>query len=670
MKIATFLLVTFSLLKTINIEAQTNYYVSPTGSNANNGTSMAAAWATVQNAATKATPNSIVNIVAGTYNELVTINVNGTSGNPITFKNYQNGTVIISGSGFSGAYSNLITIENKSNIVIDGLILEKLTAAGADGILLRSSAGSQMANISLKNLKIRNIGYSTNASSIPISGDNAHGIEVYGRGITTTDAIKNINIENCEVYNNVNGYSENITINGNVDGYSILNNSIHDNTNIGIDVAGNHAASANSALDHARNGTISGNFAFNNISLVANSSGIYCDGCQNTVIERNTSHHNTVGITVGCENNGAADNVTIRNNFVHQNTSSGIEIGGYTTTTTGIVLNSVINNNTCYRNDMSNLHGQLLVKKVSNCSIFNNILHSDGNLLFYVDNIAPQSFTSNYNEFYTTQGNVSLAQVNYQWSTMSYTTYKTNTSKDANSLFSNPQFVSTNLASLDLHLQGTSPAINAGNPLFSPLAAEKDFDGQSRANGIVDIGADEYFSALPVTFLSFTVTCSNHEKLLNWVTSSEIDNTFFVVEKSIDGNRWEQLGVVESIGNSSNATHYSFVDTKQAAIAYYKLKQVDLDGRSTYSQVLSLSNCDRELIGFTLVPNPASDNVFIQLHGITGKQQVQIFNLAGAILKTTDLPQNMRINIGDLSNGIYCIKLINYPGVQKFIISR
>lgn len=482
------------IISTFLVQAQTNYYVSPNGNDANNGTSVATAWQTIQKAANTAIPNSVVNIMAGTYQELVTINVSGTNGNPIIFKNYQNGIVTISGIGISASYSNLIAINNKSNIVIDGLILENLICPFARGILVLSSIGNPVENVTFKNLKIRNIGFTSNSSTMPVAGDNAHGIEIYGQGTTSSDAIKNVLIENCEVYNNILGYSEAVTINGNVDGYSIIKNSIHDNTNIGIDVAGNFGASTNTTLDHARNGLIAENTVYNNISPVANSSGIYCDGCQTTIIERNTSHHNTVGITVGCEQNGSTDNVTVRNNMIYNNTFTGIEIGGYTTNTTGIVNNSVIKNNTCFHNDSNGNHGELVINKVNNCGIYNNAFHSQSTLFFYVDNIDPQNYTSNYNSFSTSSIATVLPSVNYRWNTINYGEYVGSTGKDINSINPIlPQFVDQLAAIPNLHLQSSSPLINAGNPnLFTNL--EYDFDGEVRTNEITDIGSDEYYS--------------------------------------------------------------------------------------------------------------------------------------------------------------------------------
>lgn len=470
--------------------SQTNFYVKKAGGLDTNPGTFALPWKTIQKAANTANAGSIVNIFGDTYNELVTLNVSGTTTNPIIFKNYQNDIVVISGAGFTGSFNGLIVINSKSNIIIDGLILENLYGNFARGVLVFSNPNNGIENITLRNLKIRNIGYTTNPVAIPTPSENAHGIIVYGTGTSTTDAIRNVTIENCEVYNNINGFSENITVTGNVDGFKILNNSVHNNTNIGIDASGNFNASATPSLDHARNGLISGNTAYEDTSLYSVNSGIYCDGCWNTIIEKNRAYNNQVGITVGCEENGTADNVIVRNNLVYNNTFSGIAIGGYNPATTGIVTNTKVLNNTCFNNDNSNTRGHFYISKTSNCEFSQNTCSRTGSVLFYADNINPQTFSMNYNNYFT-NGNAT-PQVNYRANTINFSSFKTATGNDANSILTDPLFVNNTTLPYDFRLQSTSSAINAGNPSFIPDANETDFYGNPRvANSIVDIGASE-----------------------------------------------------------------------------------------------------------------------------------------------------------------------------------
>jgi Secretion system C-terminal sorting domain len=487
---------TLGLLWALHLSAQVNFYVSPTGSDANAGTSIATAWQRIQHAADNATPGSTVNVMAGTYNELVAIHVSGTPGNPIIFRNYQQDAVTISGAGFTNSGGAIISIANQSNITLQGITLQDFISPFANGIELRSDSGVAVQNVTFKNLKITHIGF-TNAPGGPISpSDNAHGIDVLGGGFGLADAMRNIVIDSCEVFGNINGYSENITVNGNVDGFAITNCVVHHNTNIGIELAGNYRVSKNPTFDHVRNGLVARNATYANLSPVANSGGIYCDGCWNTAIERNNTYGNGVGIVVGCEPDGSTENVIVRNNLVYDNEVSGIQLGGYNLLKNGIVRHCVASNNTCFHNDINDDNGELRIYRVDSCELFNNIVYAKGNLLYYIDLISPQNFTSNHNLFFAAAGDSTLARVNHRWNTMSYADFRTTHGYELNSIYIDPLLLDTNAATLDLHIPANSPSKDAGDPSYIPGPSERDFDGEGRANGSVDLGADEFYAGM------------------------------------------------------------------------------------------------------------------------------------------------------------------------------
>ena len=489
------LLASILCLFALSGQAQTNYYVSPSGDDNNSGTMLQSPWQHVQRAANAAMPGSTVNILAGTYNELVTMNVSGTIGNPITFKNYLGGTVIITKAGVSPRYSGLLSIVDKNNIILDGLTLQGLVAPGGRAVLVYANPGSTTRDIVLRNLTVTNIKYADPPIPSGTADDNANGIVIYGTGTTPGDAIRNVTVENCRVYGNANGSSENITVSGNVLGFAIRNNVVYNNLNVGIDIAGHKGASTTPAVDQARRGVVSGNITYNNIHPTVTSAGIYCDGCRSTIIERNTTYANPVGISIGCEVPGTADSVTVRDNLIYQNSYSGIGFGADTQGITSSVQNSVVSNNTCYYNG-NGLGGQLRIAKVNNCAVFNNLFFSNGNLLYYLVSTSPQSFTSDYNTFFTANGNVALAEVNRLGTALSYGAYQTLTGQETHSMFSDPRLVGAGAATPDFHLQSTSPCINAGSLAYTPPAGELDIDGQNRATGRVDIGADEYYGNL------------------------------------------------------------------------------------------------------------------------------------------------------------------------------
>lgn len=477
------------------LQAQTVYYVDRvSGSDSNNGTTTATAWKTIQKACNAATPGSRVEIKGGMYHEAITVNVSGSSGNPITFKNYGNDTVVIDGSGLAG--SVLLSLTDKSFLNFENLSFQNLTKNGATGILIECSESGTIRELRFSGLTIRNINWTNNAAATPGVNDNAQPFIAYGRGTTAARAITNLVIENCEFADNITGYSEALSLDGNIDGFTIRNNRVHDNSNIGIYAGGNYGECNIPALDHARNGIIENNICYNNVAFYATSGGIYADGARNVLIQRNYCYGNGYGIEVGCEENGTTDSITVINNLLVQNKDAGISIGGYTTSTTGQVLNCIFRNNTLFQNDVSeNGSGEFYITKASQCSFENNILYATAqNVLMSMENISPQSGnTFNYNCWFTPSGNASDITVNWRNTTYnSFSDYISGTAQDAHSIFANPLFANLSLPQPDLHLQPSSPCINAGNPGTAVLNGETDFDGNLRILNIADMGAYEW----------------------------------------------------------------------------------------------------------------------------------------------------------------------------------
>ncbi|MBI3500248.1 MAG: T9SS type A sorting domain-containing protein [Bacteroidetes bacterium] len=482
--------------------SQSFYVDGATGSNTNSGTSTAQAWKTIQKAFTSATPGSTVYIRGGTYYENVIANVSGTPANPITFRNYQTEVVVLDGTGTS--QNDMLYIEDKSNLIVENITVQNKVVNYATGVTISATASGGVSNITLRNLKITSINWTSNPSATPTSNDNSNPMIVYGQGTNQANAITNVVIDSCEVYNNITGFSEAVALDGNVDTFTVSNNSVHDNKNIGIDMEGNYGTSSNAALDQARNGNCFQNICYNNVSNYATSGGIYVDGGKNTIIERNTSYGNGWGIEIGCEQNGSTSNITVRDNVFYNNKEAGLAIGGYTSSTTGQVLNSSVLNNTFLKDDYSNSGtGEIYMTKMSNCKIQNNIFYTNAqNILISKDNITPFSGNSiNYNCWYTPNNNSNNITVN--WGTNSYSAfsnYVSQTGMDANSIYADPSLINSNIASPDFHLDiNTSPCIDNGDFLFVAGVNETDYFGGVRVlNNHVDIGAHETMFFMPV----------------------------------------------------------------------------------------------------------------------------------------------------------------------------
>jgi len=476
--------------------ALTSYYVNgSSGNDTNSGTSAAAALKTIQAALNKTTngAGSTIFVAGGTYNErLVWPNSGASAAEPITLTNYNSGVVIIDGTNATNDAQNaMIAIASKSHIRIQSVRIANNIRSFASGIYMSGSG----TDVQFTDCKIYNIGWTTNAGSRPEPKDNANPFVIIG---STANSYNQIYIGSNEIYNCNTGYSEGLTIAGNVENFLIENNTVHDITNIGIDMTGNYAwTGAPANVNFARNGNVKYNKVYHCVSPVATSAGIYVDGAKWINIEGNTSYENSTGISVGCENsNSSTDGINIRSNFIYNNVEAGIIMGANASTSK--VINSTITNNTLFKNySKTGWGGEIHLQNTDHLTVKNNIIQSASNIVI----VASSTFSStnlvfDYNNYFSASG--SAATVTFDWAGLNGTTYgsfaafKAGTGLDTNSIYTAPAFVSATLPNPNLHLSNTSLCVNAGLPSFVAQPGEFDIDKEARVrNGRVDIGADE-----------------------------------------------------------------------------------------------------------------------------------------------------------------------------------
>ncbi len=662
-----FFLPLFFLLFFAFASAQTNYYVAPSGNDTNDG-SLATPWATLQYAVTQLSPGDTLNVRAGTYAGQIDLSVSGTSAQKITIRNYQSEVAVISGATLA-PYLYLMKIDHVDYITIDGLKFQDYQELDAIGILVISSTG-----ISILNNEFSNIDYSSSAQGqTPNASQNSQPIIVFGRDASTpmTDLLIQGNaVHDCEV-----GFSECISVNGNVDGFEILNNQVYNNTNIGIVAIGHEGECPTPALDQARNGLIKDNIVHDCPSAYAAAGGIYIDGGKDIVVENNTSYNNDYGIEVGCENNGNAPNdpsasgITVRNNLLYNNQVCGIAIGGYNYPTTGKVETTTISNNTCYHDDTNNgYNGELVITYVETSSIENNIFYATNTdkVLIISDHPNP-TLSLDYNLYYTPSGsNDIVIEINgTEYNT--FAAYQSGTSQDLNSIFADPQFVNGSIPNPDLHLQATSMAIDAGNPAFIAAPSETDMDGGPRVqNGRVDIGADEYNSPMPVEYVSpFRAFPAAGYVELQWVTAMELNAEKYVVQRSTDLAKWEEVLVVEAHGYGS--TYTAFDEKPIPGLAYYRLQQVDFDGTFAFSGIVPVV-WDASRLLLSLSPNPVSEKLLLTFDNPhLSEVYVCVFDAEGKPVWQSQAlhSQTWTLDVSTWQPGIYWVRVFFEHGRRK-----
>jgi len=489
---------TKSASATVTISNGLAFYVSTTGNDANSGTS-GSPWRTIQHASNVAQPGDTIYVYGGTYNEAVTINVSGNAtAGYITFQSYPGQTAIIDGTGLPvNGQTGLVNIQDKNYLVVSGFEIRNYSTGSTANVPIGIYITGADGYIQILNNHIHNI--KTSASGC---NANALGIAVYGTNGGA--AINNLTISGNELDHMTTGCSETMSLDGNVQYWTVSNNLIHDNNNIGIDAIGFEGVSPNSATDQARDGSIVGNTVYN-ITSYGNpaygnqyaADGIYVDGGTRITIERNVVHNTDLNVELASEHSGKVTSyVTVRNNLIYQSNSVGISIGGYDRNVGGTDHCTIVNN-TLWDNDTKNTgSGEFQIQYYATNNVFkNNILYASAQGLFVnsFTNSESNPVDSDYNLYYSPMGSGAGQWVWNGTTYVGFSSYQSATGKDGHSHFADPIYVNLLTTPPNLDVQLTSPAANAGINLGSSVVGTVDYAGNPRANanGQINIGAYE-----------------------------------------------------------------------------------------------------------------------------------------------------------------------------------
>ncbi len=470
------------------------YFVAPTGVNGAAGSALTP-WRNLQYAADRVNPGDTVCVRAGSYNEVLTLTRSGSpAGGEIVFQAYPGETARIDGTGLvvPDDQWGLVTLLNVSHVAVRDFEIANFSTASTSvvpiGIYITGAGtGIRIVGNHVHDIRTTAAGCAANAFGLKVDGTSA------------TASINQLTITGNELNDLVLGCSESLSLDGNVEFWSITDNLVHDTNNIGIGAIGFEGIAPDPAVDRARDGVISGNTVYN-ITSFGNSAygniyaanGIYVDGGTRIIVERNLVHHVDIGIEAASEHAGRNTSfVTVRNNVVHTNNSAGISIGGYDASVGGSD-NCVIVNNTLFRNDASMTgSGEFQIQYHASANLFvGNIVYANAQGLlvnaFTGDTATPAGLDHN---LYFADG----IGRSWVWKGVTHTSlagYRTTAGQDANALEANPLFVDPAIPTLRVSPQ--SPAVGAGSNLGPTVVGTIDFAGQPRLLGPgIDIGAWE-----------------------------------------------------------------------------------------------------------------------------------------------------------------------------------
>ena len=170
------------------------------------------------------------------------------------------------------------------------------------------------------------------------------------------------------------------------------------------------------------------------------------------------------------------------------------------------------------------------------------------------------------------------------------------------------------------------------------------------------VPSNQAVQPLPVELVSFTAQLRGSQVNLNWVTASEKNNRGFEVQRSQDARDFSTILFKQGNGTTSARSTYDAVDARPLpGLSYYRLKQIDNDGKFAYSPVVIVKNAG--LTEASLFPNPTSGKLTVALpQAITAEAlRVRIMDLTGRVMLETKLPVTGELDLSALPNGTYMV---------------
>lgn len=179
---------------------------------------------------------------------------------------------------------------------------------------------------------------------------------------------------------------------------------------------------------------------------------------------------------------------------------------------------------------------------------------------------------------------------------------------------------------------------------------------------------------LPVTFQSFYVNRQSANIALDWVTSQEENNSHFEIERSTDARSWKTIAVVLGAVNSNLVNKYSYTDKNiSAALVYYRIRQVDMNGQVHYSAVRIVRSNSRDA-ELTNIYVSAKQAITIDFNSdVKDNVSVQVVNMNGQVIARQEYKQaayRIALNVA-AGKGVYVVRVSDAAGwseVKKVVL--
>ena len=210
---------------------------------------------------------------------------------------------------------------------------------------------------------------------------------------------------------------------------------------------------------------------------------------------------------------------------------------------------------------------------------------------------------------------------------------------------------------------------NSGENNYSFTIIDDRFDVAGAPScGIPYQDGDDYVCyKTPIELVSFTATAKDDGNFIEWISATETDNDYYILEASHDLSAgFTKIAQLDGAGNSFNELTYNYLDKNtECGTTYYRLAWVDYNGIVEYSQIISVSRNGGQLSDILIVPVPAKDVVSITFPASNKEANtIEVFDLSGKRVlfestKGNDCTARLTVDVSHLSTGMYLLKAGN-----------
>jgi len=621
-------------------------------------------------------PTGLTAVITKTDNLTLSVSLTGIASNHNNVNDVANLTFAFQNSAFSNNDASVVLNSTISNLEVDYIQVYNVAASGGDYTIvsnaITASDDNDIINIAAgtyteagteirKSLTI--IGAGTNETIIQAASSKMTASD----RVFYTDGNVNITIKNLTIrygYRNIGGNDEGGGIFVGNSGNAAFENILF------IDNVGYYGGaifySSSNQTSTITNCTFYGNSATSSGSVIFNSNAAGVNIINSTLTGNTATNY-------GAIYSGSNSILTLKNCTITNNISTDYDYGGlYTNWGIITISNTILADNDTYdyyvysRSTLTDNGYNIIEHQGSNDGLSTYFFNQATDILYSHDYLG------------NAEGAAGLGW-NRNDASISGSLNISSTLADNN----------TTNGTQTLALASGSFAIDAGTDSGVPTTDQR---GAGR-NSTTDIGAYEWWSddgALPVELIAFTASANDNVVLLNWQTTTEVNNYGFEIQKlevrsqKLEEDGWEKVGFVEGAGNSNSPKEYSFIDQEydqDQGIIKYRLKQIDFDGQFEYSDVVEIevNVLPTEFSLSQNYPNPFNPSTSIEYTVVSSEYvNLKIYDVLGNEIAT--LVNEMKdagkyrvnFNASSLSSGVYfyMIQAGSFNQVRKMMLLR